>query len=156
MSQPECLLPKFSQSQPSRNAPKHLDSYSLFSLPLFTSLRITAADLWSNDIWGKSLLAHDSHKSWRPLLVFTFRLSHAAADGFDAAAFHLPSKNKSKRRFLKLITLTFKVSKRQLDHPAIVLTPSSCVYYTTRRFMAPFMRERATSAPCNCHPQVRS
>jgi protein O-mannosyl-transferase len=31
-------------------------------------------DLWRHDIWGKSLLAHDSHRSFRPLLVVVFKL----------------------------------------------------------------------------------
>eukprot|EP01032_Pedospumella_encystans_P030946 gene30946-34925_t len=29
--------------------------------------------LWSDDIWGKELSAHDSHKSFRPLLIWLFR-----------------------------------------------------------------------------------
>eukprot|EP00981_Chlorochromonas_danica_P015886 scaffold14720_cov172-Ochromonas_danica.AAC.11 len=29
--------------------------------------------IWSNDIWGKDLHAHDSHKSYRPLLIELFR-----------------------------------------------------------------------------------
>lgn len=52
--------------------------------------KTTAAQTWQNDIWGKDLRKIDSHKSWRPLLIFSFRLSHAAAGGFDARAFHLP------------------------------------------------------------------
>lgn len=30
--------------------------------------------LWRNDIWGKSLLAIDSHRSYRPLLVTVFKV----------------------------------------------------------------------------------
>jgi hypothetical protein len=29
--------------------------------------------IWTNDIWGKELSAHDSHKSFRPLLMMLFR-----------------------------------------------------------------------------------
>lgn len=29
--------------------------------------------LWTDDIWGKELSAHDSHKSFRPLLIWLFR-----------------------------------------------------------------------------------
>lgn len=34
---------------------------------------MTATLLWSNDIWGKDMRAHDSHKSYRPLLIATFQ-----------------------------------------------------------------------------------
>ena len=30
-------------------------------------------NIWTNDIWGKELSAHDSHKSYRPLLMVLFR-----------------------------------------------------------------------------------
>jgi hypothetical protein len=30
--------------------------------------------LWSHDIWGKSMLAEDSHHSYRPLLILTFKV----------------------------------------------------------------------------------
>jgi hypothetical protein len=29
--------------------------------------------IWTDDIWGKELSAHDSHKSFRPLLMLLFR-----------------------------------------------------------------------------------
>ena len=32
------------------------------------------SDLWKHDIWGKDLMAHDSHRSYRPLLIITFRI----------------------------------------------------------------------------------
>ena len=32
-----------------------------------------AHNIWTNDIWGKELSAHDSHKSYRPLLMILFR-----------------------------------------------------------------------------------
>ena len=31
------------------------------------------ADVWVNDFWGKSLRKTDSHKSYRPLTVLSFR-----------------------------------------------------------------------------------
>ena len=34
------------------------------------------AALWRNDFWGKVLVAEDSHKSYRPLVVLSFRLNH--------------------------------------------------------------------------------
>ena len=46
--------------------------------------------MWHHDIWGKDLVKIDSHKSWRPLLTFSFRLSHAAEGGFATRPFHLP------------------------------------------------------------------
>jgi hypothetical protein len=33
----------------------------------------TTHRIWTNDIWGKELSAHDSHKSFRPLLMMLFR-----------------------------------------------------------------------------------
>ncbi len=30
--------------------------------------------LWGNDLWGKDIRAHDSHKSYRPLLIKAFQL----------------------------------------------------------------------------------
>lgn len=31
------------------------------------------SNIWKNDIWGKHLLAHDSHRSYRPLLICIFK-----------------------------------------------------------------------------------
>jgi hypothetical protein len=31
-------------------------------------------DLWKHDIWGKDLTAHDSHRSYRPLLIVAFKI----------------------------------------------------------------------------------
>ena len=31
------------------------------------------APIWSNDFWGKGLQMHDSHKSYRPLTILSFR-----------------------------------------------------------------------------------
>jgi hypothetical protein len=64
-------------------------SYYLSTPPKYKQTNRTAAKvLWQNDIWGKDLRKIDSHKSWRPLLIFSFRLSHAAQNGFNAEAFH--------------------------------------------------------------------
>ena len=30
--------------------------------------------LWSHDIWGKHMLAHDSHHSYRPFLILLFKV----------------------------------------------------------------------------------
>ena len=32
------------------------------------------APIWTNDFWGKSLQMHDSHKSYRPLTILSFRM----------------------------------------------------------------------------------
>lgn len=37
------------------------------------SLSTPWKNIWSNDIWGKNLLAVDSHRSFRPLLILNFR-----------------------------------------------------------------------------------
>jgi hypothetical protein len=34
--------------------------------------------LWRRDFWGKDLTKFDSHKSWRPIVVLTFRLQAQA------------------------------------------------------------------------------
>ena len=49
--------------------------------------KTSAAPMWRHDIWGKELVKVDSHKSWRPLLTFSFRLSHAMEGGFEARSF---------------------------------------------------------------------
>ena len=94
-----------------------------FWLSLLYSVSTAAADSWSRDTWGKSLLAHDSHKSWRPLLVFTFRLSHAAAEGFDAAAFHLPSKT-----FLERVQTFIVCYSLYKSLPFFFSLPSACLH----------------------------
>ena len=43
----------------------------------------TGWSLWHNDFWGKDLRALDSHKSWRPLTVLSFRAEHALFAGGD-------------------------------------------------------------------------
>ena len=45
------------------------------------------ADLWLNDYWGMQLISNDSHKSYRPLTVLTFRLNHAL-HGLSPVGFH--------------------------------------------------------------------
>lgn len=47
-------------------------------------------NLWRNDIWGKSLLAHDSHRSFRPLLVVVFKLLRSVY-GLTPSAFRVVS-----------------------------------------------------------------
>jgi hypothetical protein len=46
------------------------------------------ADIWRNDIWGKSLRAVDSHRSFRPLLAVTFKLLRMQF-GLDPTAFRI-------------------------------------------------------------------
>ena len=44
-------------------------------------------DLWSHDFWGTPLSSEDSHLSFRPLTVLSFRLQHAM-HGFHKVAYH--------------------------------------------------------------------
>ena len=44
--------------------------------------------VFSNDYWGTPLSSPESHKSFRPLTVLTFRLNHALT-GLDPAPFHV-------------------------------------------------------------------
>jgi hypothetical protein len=39
-----------------------------------------SGSLWRNDIWGKDLLAADSHRSYRPLLILLFRVLRSVHD----------------------------------------------------------------------------
>ncbi|XP_061698022.1 protein O-mannosyl-transferase TMTC4 [Syngnathoides biaculeatus] len=45
-------------------------------------------NIWSNDFWGSNLSSNSSHKSYRPLTVFTFRLNYMLAGGLHPAGFH--------------------------------------------------------------------
>ena len=46
--------------------------------------------LWSKDIWGKEMSAHDSHRSYRPLLVTVFKLI-VHISGLSARVFRMVS-----------------------------------------------------------------
>ncbi|XP_054262130.1 protein O-mannosyl-transferase TMTC2 [Macrosteles quadrilineatus] len=46
------------------------------------------SDLWRNDFWGTTLNSSESHGSYRPLCVLTFRLNHWLG-GFRPRGFHL-------------------------------------------------------------------
>ena len=46
------------------------------------------ADLWVNDFWGKPMERYQSHKSYRPLTVLTFRMNHHL-HGLDPFGFHV-------------------------------------------------------------------
>jgi hypothetical protein len=45
--------------------------------------------LWSHDFWGKPLAEFDSHKSYRPVSILSFRVNHWLAGSYDAWSFHL-------------------------------------------------------------------
>lgn len=47
------------------------------------------ANLFINDFWGKPMSRFQSHKSYRPLTVLTFRLSHRLGGGLDSWGFHV-------------------------------------------------------------------
>jgi protein O-mannosyl-transferase len=44
--------------------------------------------LWANDFWGRPLTNHNSHKSWRPLTILTFRWNYYFAE-LNAQYYHL-------------------------------------------------------------------
>lgn len=46
------------------------------------------SELWRNDFWGTPLNSSESHGSYRPLCVLTFRLNHWLG-GFRPRSFHL-------------------------------------------------------------------
>ena len=45
-------------------------------------------ELWTHDFWGKPLSAFDSHKSYRPLTILSFRAQTLIAHPAQPAAFH--------------------------------------------------------------------
>ena len=45
-------------------------------------------DLWTHDFWGMKLNYQDSHKSWRPLCVLTFRLNYMYSEK-EAGPYHV-------------------------------------------------------------------
>lgn len=48
----------------------------------------TSPSLLQNDYWGQPMVAPDSHKSWRPLSVLSFRLNHKI-HGLKPMGYHL-------------------------------------------------------------------
>lgn len=46
-----------------------------------------ATALWSNDFWGTEMASDQSHLSYRPLTILSFRLQHCLV-GFDSIHFH--------------------------------------------------------------------
>ncbi|XP_064476888.1 protein O-mannosyl-transferase TMTC1-like [Ornithodoros turicata] len=44
--------------------------------------------LWVNDFWGRPMADPQSHKSYRPLTVLTFRANHYASGGLEVRGFH--------------------------------------------------------------------
>ncbi|XP_061547782.1 protein O-mannosyl-transferase TMTC4 [Phycodurus eques] len=47
------------------------------------------SNIWTNDFWGSNLSSNSSHKSYRPLTVFTFRLNYMLAGGLHPVGFHV-------------------------------------------------------------------
>lgn len=45
-------------------------------------------EVFTHDFWGTPIRAIDSHKSYRPLTVLSFRLNHALAGGTHPQLFH--------------------------------------------------------------------
>jgi hypothetical protein len=45
--------------------------------------------IWIDDFWGKPMSRYQSHKSYRPLTILTFRLNHMLAGGLDPYGFHV-------------------------------------------------------------------
>lgn len=46
------------------------------------------SELFQHDFWGQDMTLHDSHKSYRPLTVLTYRLNHAY-HGLSAMGYHM-------------------------------------------------------------------
>jgi len=46
------------------------------------------SELFQHDFWGQDMTLHDSHKSYRPLTVLTYRLNHAY-HGLSAMGYHI-------------------------------------------------------------------
>ncbi|KAM9483967.1 protein O-mannosyl-transferase TMTC4 isoform 1-T1 [Salvelinus alpinus] len=46
-------------------------------------------NIWRNDFWGSKLSSNNSHKSYRPLTVLTFRLNYLMAGGLHPVGFHV-------------------------------------------------------------------
>uniref|UniRef100_A0A8C7SW94 dolichyl-phosphate-mannose--protein mannosyltransferase n=1 Tax=Oncorhynchus mykiss TaxID=8022 RepID=A0A8C7SW94_ONCMY len=46
-------------------------------------------NIWRNDFWGSNLSSNNSHKSYRPLTVLTFRLNYLMAGGLHPVGFHV-------------------------------------------------------------------
>lgn len=45
-------------------------------------------DVFQNDFWGQNISLADSHKSFRPLVVLTYRMNYLV-HGFSASGYHL-------------------------------------------------------------------
>ena len=52
----------------------HDDARAIVNNPDVTGEGTTVWRLWLNDFWGEDIASADSHKSYRPLTVLTFRL----------------------------------------------------------------------------------
>ncbi|KAJ8012508.1 hypothetical protein DPEC_G00043550 [Dallia pectoralis] len=46
-------------------------------------------NIWGNDFWGSNLSSNNSHKSYRPLTVLTFRFNYLMAGGLHPVGFHV-------------------------------------------------------------------
>uniref|UniRef100_A0A6Q2YZQ3 dolichyl-phosphate-mannose--protein mannosyltransferase n=1 Tax=Esox lucius TaxID=8010 RepID=A0A6Q2YZQ3_ESOLU len=46
-------------------------------------------NIWGNDFWGSNLSSNNSHKSYRPLTVLTFRFNYLMAGGLHPVGFHI-------------------------------------------------------------------
>lgn len=44
--------------------------------------------LWQNDFWGRNLKQSNSHKSYRPITILTFKLNYLYAE-YNAREYHL-------------------------------------------------------------------
>ncbi|XP_074662880.1 protein O-mannosyl-transferase TMTC1-like [Tubulanus polymorphus] len=64
----------------------HDDIFAIIENPDVTGKR-SLIDLWKNDFWGKPMWHETSHKSYRPICAWTFRLQHWTS-GPNPVAFH--------------------------------------------------------------------
>ena len=70
-------------------------NYSFIFLLYFNQVRnldvhgaTTFKELFSHDFWGQSIDLKDSHKSYRPLTVITFRMNFIL-NGLNATGYHV-------------------------------------------------------------------
>jgi hypothetical protein len=54
----------------------HDDFFAITNNPDVTSSDVSLKEIFSHDFWGRAISDRASHKSYRPLVVLTFRLNH--------------------------------------------------------------------------------
>lgn len=83
------------------------------------------SQLWINDFWGKPMSRYQSHKSYRPLTILTFRLNHMIAGGLEPYGFHVVNV----AIHALVCTLFFKVATRVVGQAEVGLV--AALLFTT-------------------------